>query len=447
MSLDTIQPKDVPRGKVMFVKDEDLSLMTDDIHRAKTHYRHLDYLQKPDFSVGCTQPDHAGAQSRTYYPPVDRRPRDLSLTTADIEGAQFRGPKRRGNRHTDPLCPRYELPSSYVRPVTPPRYNGRETNDISDIEFSKPKVLAPERNYVRDPNESRDIEFNEPSYQERVKRPWKPRDDRQHQVRDITGSYQAPIRMTNPLDPVYKVSTTKATSVRARYTEESGRPETPEDSRFEGAVPGSKPRRRQWDNGQPQYALQTEDIAGARSQRWVGEVPVNIYDPPEVRPMIDFHDPCDVPGAQVGTLKKGIVTKRQLNPLMPHYPMLDGDQRPPPVPVIPGERAHNHHPSLQRMNRAASAADLRSGAGTPQSAGGGRGLPRVASEGSLQPGRQTPNGSRLGDAAYASGQSGAFCQGPGTYGLGSGQCSPAMSYRSQSSSAMATRRMDPPAWN
>jgi hypothetical protein len=31
--------------------------------------------------VGCTDPEHAGGRARSYYMPMDRRPRDLSLTT------------------------------------------------------------------------------------------------------------------------------------------------------------------------------------------------------------------------------------------------------------------------------------------------------------------------------------------------------------------------------
>ena len=60
-----------------------------------------------------------------------------------------------------------------------------------------------------------------------------------------------------------------------------------------------------------------KDIAGTVPQRWVGGVPTNIYDPPEirsriwtcwdqnfwvtqitVRPLMSFHDPHDIPGAQ-----------------------------------------------------------------------------------------------------------------------------------------------------
>merc|ERR1711971_1477408 len=154
------------------------------------------------------------------------------------------------------------------------------------------------------------------------------------------------------------VPTSGTTSLHARLNEEkfmgAQMPEiAPEPA---GEVAGSKPRKLQWDNGEPPFSLMREDIAGTIPQRWIGSVPANIYDPPEVRPMISFHDPHDIPGAQVGSLKKGIegITRRQCNPLNPRYPMLDGEARP--------------HPMLQsRMLSSTSAPDLRKA--TPQNHG------------------------------------------------------------------------------
>jgi hypothetical protein len=98
-----------------------------------------------------------------------------------------------------------------------------------------------------------------------------------------------------------------------------------------GEVPQSKPRKLQWDNGEPHFSLLTEDIAGSQPQRWVGSVPFNIYDPPEKKPIISFHEPQDIPGTQVGSLRKGIVTGRMTNPLNPRYTMLDGPARMHPL--------------------------------------------------------------------------------------------------------------------
>jgi hypothetical protein len=391
----------------MYTKDEDRSLKTQDIPTAQPTYHHLKYLNKPDLAVGSTDPEHVGARARTYYAPMDRRVRDLNLTTADIELAQPRSHKHKGNRHTDPICPNYDLPSSYTRAPTPPRFNGRHTNDISDIELSCPKKLIPDRNYNRDPNESRDIEYASANYHERMARRTmnRPREDRQHDVRDITANKGRQTRSSCPLDPEYSVPTHATTSLHTLFSEEkgSGVEHAPKEAARIGHVHGSKPRKLQWDNGEPHFSLLREDIAGTVPQRWIGSVPANIYDPPHVRPMISFHDPHDIPGAQVGSLKKGIegVTSRVLDPLNPKYPMLDGDGgRPQPMPILMAERGHQtaaleaerghprqgmgSHPSLQKnhqqMQQSGSAPDLRR---PPPSGGSGRGMQREASAGQL----------------------------------------------------------------
>eukprot|EP00440_Ansanella_granifera_P029482 gb/GFBE01032022.1/.p1 GENE.gb/GFBE01032022.1/~~gb/GFBE01032022.1/.p1 ORF type:complete len:547 (+),score=65.98 gb/GFBE01032022.1/:1-1641(+) len=367
MSLDVIRPKDVPRGKVMFVKDEDKSLKTDDIHKCQPTYDHLNYLNKPDLSVGCTDPVHAGGKARSFYAPMDRRPRDLSLTTADIELAQPRGVRHKGNRHTDPVCPNYQLPSAHRRELTPPRWNGRHTHDISDIEKSAPRVLHPERNYIRDPMECRDIEYTTPNYVEKLHATRsRPRLDRSLNVKDISEPKRMRPRCTDPNDPRYKVPTNATTSLHAKYHEENGMGiEVPRMEVQEiGFVEGSKPRKLTRDNGEPQLSLLREDIAGTVPQRWVGSVPTNIYDPPEVRPMISFHDPHDIPGAQVGTLRKGIEgSRRCVNPLNPKYNMLDGNARPQPVPTFEAQR----HPLLRSQAASSSMPNLRGGSrgGTP----------------------------------------------------------------------------------
>eukprot|EP00437_Effrenium_voratum_P021087 CAMPEP_0181458704 /NCGR_PEP_ID=MMETSP1110-20121109/32447_1 /TAXON_ID=174948 /ORGANISM="Symbiodinium sp., Strain CCMP421" /LENGTH=440 /DNA_ID=CAMNT_0023583201 /DNA_START=159 /DNA_END=1477 /DNA_ORIENTATION=+ len=358
MYLDVVRPKDVPQGKVMYPKDYDKSLMTEDIPRCQPTFDHLKYLDKPDMSVGCTDPVHPGGKARSYYAPMDRRPRDLSLTTADIELAIPKGGQQKGFRHTDPVCPRYQMPSAYQLPPPEPRWNGRHNTDNSDIEKSHPRVLHPERNYIRDPNECRDIEFTAPCYAEKMRTlNARSRPDMSLNVKDITGEKPVRPRWTNPLDPTYKVPTSGTTSLHAKYAEERGLnvilPNV--EVKEVGFVEGSKSKQLHWDNGEPQLSLLREDIAGSLPQRWVGSVPANIYDPPETRAMMSFHDPHDIPGAQVGTLKKGIEgSRRSLNPLNPKYPMLDGNARPQPVPSFEAQR----HPMLRSQSGTSSMPNL-----------------------------------------------------------------------------------------
>ncbi|KAF4681363.1 hypothetical protein FOZ60_012223 [Perkinsus olseni] len=342
MSLDTIKPKDVPRGRILYVKDTDASLTTIDIDKCKPTYYWLDYLRKPEFSLKCDVP---GMRSKSYYPPVVNRPRDLSLTTQDIEWAQPKITRFRTNRVLDPLNPKYKLPKSEAVPVEPPRFNGRLTNDIRDIEFSHPKRLIPDRNYNRDPNDASDIEYaRTKSVQEQLNDIRKRGAPRAQRTRDLSltakdinagpldGRLPA-MRGTDPLEPTYVIPANPvlsrgrlppATSLNHIWSEEVGSVENPKmEPMVIGEVPLSRPRKLQWDNGEPLFSLLKEDIAGASSQRHVGSIPFNIYEQPfEERP--DFHSTADVPGAQVNSLAKGIVTRRKLDPQNPKYTFLDG---------------------------------------------------------------------------------------------------------------------------
>jgi len=326
MSLDVIRPKDIPLGKVKYYKDFDASLETKDIYKCKPYYSWEHYLNKPNYQVGVTESGYDGARTKTFYPPLNR-PRDLSLTVEDIDYARPKNVSWQTNRCTDPICPIYDLPKSQVRPITPPRYNGRKANDVSDIHLTKPAKLIPDRNYIRDPNDSSDIEYSCPNYHRRVVRPYASLSCTSLDVKDINDVTPTNPRCTNPLDPTYKVSQTSTTSLHNTYTEEV-RERCLQAPKFEtvdiGPVPGSKPRKLQWDNGEPQFSLLREDIPGTAPQRWTGSVPYHVYDHPDKKAMISFHDPHDIPGAQAGSLRKGIETGRALNPLQPTYTFLDG---------------------------------------------------------------------------------------------------------------------------
>jgi hypothetical protein len=235
--------------------------------------------------------------------------------------------------------------------------------------------------------------------------------DRSLNVKDISEPKRIRPRDTNPLDPNYRCPTNAVTSLHAKYAEEHnlGTTVPPTEPVTHGEIHGSKPRKLQWDNGEPQLSLLREDIAGTVPQRWVGSVPQNIYDPPEVRPMMSFHDPHDIPGAQVGSLKKGIVTGRACNPLNPRYPMLDGNTGAHPVPIMEAERGYARppHPMMASRAAASSLPDLHS---SGRGAQPGRMMSRDASDFGTQrmpedsqrssrapSGRASPAGSRMGD--------------------------------------------------
>merc|ERR1719262_657695 len=155
-----------------------------------------------------------------------------------------------------------------------------------------------------------------------------------------------------------------------------------------GTVQGSKPRKLHWDNGEPQLSLLREDIAGTVPQRFVGCIPSNIYDPPDARPMMSFHDPHDIAGAQAGSLRRGMPGYRGTNPLNPRYQMLDGETRPQPMPTFDAERGHAHHthPMLRRNSGASASAPNLHGTRTPGagSSRAGSSYGRDQSEGTLR---------------------------------------------------------------
>jgi len=209
--------------------------------------------------------------------------------------------------------------------------------------------VIPDRNYVRDPNDSTDIEFASPNYRRRVVRPMNPETfSTSLHVRDITedGKRRQVREPTNPLDPVYRAPTTSTTSLDILWNEEAQAGMSKAMSNMPnaetiGPVAGSKPRKLTWDNQEPFFSLLREDIAGAAPQRWIGSTPFNVYDPPHKKPVISFHDPHDVPGAQVGSLKRGIGSTRMTNPLNPKYQMLDGLQLTYQAePVMEAERGY-----------------------------------------------------------------------------------------------------------
>ncbi|EEQ98901.1 hypothetical protein Pmar_PMAR012915 [Perkinsus marinus ATCC 50983] len=86
--------EDTP-SKPLYVKDTIASLTTGDIDKCRPTYYWLDYLDKPEFSLQCDIP---GMRSKSYYPPVVNRPRDLSLTTQDIDWAQPKITRFKTNR-------------------------------------------------------------------------------------------------------------------------------------------------------------------------------------------------------------------------------------------------------------------------------------------------------------------------------------------------------------
>ena len=64
--------------------------------------------------------------------------------------------------------------------------------------------------------------------------------------------------------------------------------------------------------------MDTHDIKGAKTgTKWSGN-----FHSRERKDFIDINNTSEVPGAQVGSLKKGLTTNRIINPLSPTYKYL-----------------------------------------------------------------------------------------------------------------------------
>mmetsp|Transcript_29605 Transcript_29605/g.75394 ORF Transcript_29605/g.75394 Transcript_29605/m.75394 type:complete len:339 (+) Transcript_29605:84-1100(+) len=305
MSLDSIRPKDVPRGIVRYPKDSP-ALRTSDIDGAAPSY----YYKKYHADGPPEKELIAGTTARELYPAV-RRPIDLGLTTSDIEKAQPLAYRFNSSRNVNPLTPRYDLPSHTDKPPTPPAPRIHEGKARETMEFKgehKPRIL--ERNYARDPLEVRDIEGAQPNHKNRIAaKIFTPRDPQRiiesagERILSTKRTSQQTPRTSHPMDPAYEVS------VMTTHPFLHSEPPSARAPREAGRIEGSTPRRLHKDNGEPQASLVRSDVPGAVPQRFKGATPFSIYDPPEVTPYARHNglDCSDIEGAQTGTRRGAFI--------------------------------------------------------------------------------------------------------------------------------------------
>jgi len=307
MMLGSVGPSDAPRGRFMATKEISPSLCTQDIEGARA-----DYLRKRVSSRGPPEPV-PGAVAKTLYPAL-HKPLDLSLTTCDIWKAQPSKEGFRTSRRLDPLAPRYPLPSSKERPVTPPGVLVHEGRVRETMEFKgehKPRIV--EKSFSRDPNDISDIDFVRPNVRSYM-RPIAPRDPMKvvEQAGDRMLSARNPrsTRVSDPLNPEYAVP------IVTTHPLLRNEPESARAPRDHGAVEGAAPRVLHRARIRDGHGGDEMPPAGARSargescgvsQRFKGILPFNMYDAPEVTRVAGGTglDCSDIDGAQTGTRKLG----------------------------------------------------------------------------------------------------------------------------------------------
>lgn len=329
MSLDVVQPKDTLRlpvgGGPMNYKDMDPheggvpTLTTSDIYRGQPAIAHpcktgtskeFKHIEKPDLpEIDCNR-------AVTNYPPIRQRPRDLSLTTSDIDGAKpgIKGLKIQNGdlsrRMVDPGNPQYVFSASEAQPSAPPRHSGRDLSlTTNDVHKACPQKLIPIRNQYRDTMVVEDEFRIQKKKAHELTMSLKANDIMGHVPNRDTGP-QKSFRCSDPLNPEYDVPLTHnppGTSLHATWTEEvlqyKGAPPTMTGTI--GDIEGSKPKTLIKDNGEPTLSLLREDLPAATPMRRIGSLPYSMYGPPGNRRFSASLDTQDICGAQADTLPRG----------------------------------------------------------------------------------------------------------------------------------------------
>jgi len=295
MHMDAVRPKDLPRGRKMYYKEDAQALRTHDLPFARPTYHYKDF-----YVDGPPQKEPVpGSAAKTLYPEINRSV-DHSLAAFDIPGAQPNVEHLKTGRSVNPLNPKYDLPSWMPEPAGPPQMRVHE-GEVRDTLAVKgewtPRIL--ERNYSRNPAQPRP-----PSGGPIQRRPRQTRDNMkvvEKAGERILSSKNNTPRMSDPQDPVYRVP---ASTTHPFHKGEAHGAYAPHEA---GPVHGATPRILHKDNGEPQASLVRRDIPGALPQRYKGGLPFNIYDAPEVTPFAQHLglECADIEGTQTGTRKPG----------------------------------------------------------------------------------------------------------------------------------------------
>ncbi len=264
------------------------SLKTTDIAGAQPKLHGSKVVNKPDLSNQNWDIDRSGPRALH----IGLNKPETNLTNQDIEGSEPHCVHFTGKRpYNNPLNPTYSLPKVEMRPITPPKFL-RDSIAHDDIEGSKPKKVAYYK--TRDIMQLDDIEGS---------RSKNLTNDRKAQYsnmdyKDVTHTQFKSKRSTNPLNPTYKVRN------------EDNKPMS--IGEIDGNKPQGLPNRTKGDVSQ---SLSTKDIEGAMaSTKGLG-----TFANRDRKHFRETNAVQDIPGSQVGSLKKAPVTQRISNPLNPEY--------------------------------------------------------------------------------------------------------------------------------
>ena len=291
MYLSTINKNDAvirPFKKMVTKRDWSANLYNLDIEssmprRFGVFTNKVDYINKVD-DIERTNP-------KILHYPLNKP--EYNLTNKDIEKSSPQMKHLKTTRCTNPLEPKYTLPHVEEYPPSVPKFI-RDAIDIKDISGARPQKYFQWKTRETFPVDNHGIEGSKTKETYVRKRLGNTKYD-YIDYSDLTIDIFKTRRNTNPLDPVYGF---KKNADIFKY----------------GPIEKSKPMTQYPYFYQPSLNLKLNDIKGTNigSKNRINKFTGNNYE----------LTTKDIPGCYVGSLKKGIVTKRCTNPLNPDYQFL-----------------------------------------------------------------------------------------------------------------------------
>ena len=291
MYLSTINKNDAiirPFKKMVTKRDWSANLYNLDIEssmprRFGVFTNKIDYINKVD-DIERTNP-------KILHYPLNKP--EYNLTNKDIEKSSPQMKHLKTTRCTNPLEPKYTLPHVEEYPPSVPKFI-RDSIDIKDISGARPQKYFQWKTRETFPINNHGIEGSKTKETYVRKRLGNNKYD-YIDYSDLTIDIFKTRRNTNPLDPIYGF---KKNQDIFKY----------------GPIEKSKPMTQYPYFYQPSLNLKLNDIKGTNigSKNRINKFTGNNYE----------LTTQDIPGCCVGSLKKGIVTKRCTNPLNPNYQFL-----------------------------------------------------------------------------------------------------------------------------
>ena len=291
MYLSTINKNDAiirPFKKMVTQRDWSANLYNLDIEssmprRFGVFTNKIDYINKLD-DIERTNP-------KILHYPLNKP--EYNLSNKDIEKSSPQMKHLKTKRCTNPLEPKYTLPKVEEYPPSIPKFI-RDAIDIKDISGARPQKYFQWKTRETFPLNNHGIEGSKTKETYVRKRLGNSKYD-YIDYSDLTIDIFKTRRNTNPLDPIYGF---KKNADIFKY----------------GPIEKNKPMTQYPYFYQPSLNLKVNDIEGSNigSKNRINKFRGNDYE----------LTTQDIQGCCVGSLKKGIVTKRCTNPLTPDYQFL-----------------------------------------------------------------------------------------------------------------------------